>query len=493
MAYQYYLPSKLGELAISDPSHSFCCGGQSRVQLPIRLHYKQNEEVAEVVLPGIDSAAVRKLFAACRRSTSEVAGLDSGLHEFYLGSDVLTTSFQLSATAILSEIESLMIPDRCIRAELCKLNVYTGGTNSHYEGRADTLWSGETLGTLIVRLPTEFAGGTLVVHHNGQMVEFEWSVVPKSDKSNSIYWAAFFNDAEYDIHAVTSGCCLTLTYNIYSTKERIPTNVTKSLLYQRLEKALSTPHFMREGGCLGFTCRYAYNLSHLNEADRLPFVLKGSDYMIFSAARSLGLNAEVRPVVEGKDHWYLLPKFNDKILEGHKYDRKDISNHALILETLGPRCYRREMDNPMCESVISGITWCNPLPDWQSVFSLITTPVQVTAEVLHQKIPDFNNVLMQNQSEQSLQLKSAGVRNTDIHAILEAFKHLQASGSRQVVGVHDGSNIPGSHSELYACYQMAVLLVDVPQWGLSPRIATDEVAKKMNSLFDTKNLLYWEK
>ena len=152
MAYhgRCYLPSKLGELAISDPSHSFCCGGQLLVQRPIRLHYKQNEELAEVILPGSDSAALQKLLAACRRTTSEVAGLDSGLHEFYLGSDVVTTSFQLSTTAILSEIESLMIPDRCIRAALCKLNVYTGGTKSHYEGRADSLRSWDVLATLIM-------------------------------------------------------------------------------------------------------------------------------------------------------------------------------------------------------------------------------------------------------------------------------------------------------------------------------------------------------
>ena len=40
---------------------------------------------------------------------------------------------------------------------------------------------------------------------------------------------------------------------------------------------------------------------------------------------------------------------------------------------------------------------------------------------------------------------------------------------------------------------MAVLLVDVPQWGLSPRIATDEVAGKKiktDSHFDMENLLY---
>ena len=487
--------SKLAKLAINDPSHTFCCGGQLLVQLPIRLHYKQNGEVTEVVLPGADSAILQKLLAAC--STSKVAGFDSKLDELYLGADVLTTSFQLSTTAILSEVESLMIPDRYIRAELCKLNVYTGETASHYESRANNLCSREMLGTLVIRLPTDFAGGTLIVHHNGQVVEFEWSTARKRDNSNRIYWVAIFNDAEYDIRAVTSGYCLTLTYNIYCTKERLPVTATASLLYQNLEKALSTPHLMGEGGILGFTCRYAYNLAHLNEMDCLPFTLKGSDYMIFSVARSLGLNAVVRPVVEGKDYWYLLPKFQDKILEGRKYydDKEDISDHEITRRTLEPKYYGYGMNDPTCE-LINGITWCNPLPDWQSALNLITTPVQVTAELLKQKIPDFNNVLMQQPSDHLLQLRSAGIPNADIPTILEALKRLQASSVHQLVGVHTGANIPGSYSELYACYQMPVILVEIPQWGVSPRTVTDEkevARKEVKSQLDTKNLLYWKK
>ena len=99
---------------------------------------------------------------------------------------------------------------------------------------------------------------------------------------------------------------------------------------------------------------------------------------------------------------------------------------------------------------------------------------------------------MQAELEQSLQLRSAGIPNTDIPVILKALKHLQMGSIYQIVGVHNGSNLPGSH--LYACYQMAVLLVEVPQWGLPPRIsATNEVPEKkikLDSQFDTKKILY---
>ena len=376
MAYSRGIFSKLGELATSDPSLSFCCGGQLSVELPIHLHYQQNGKVAEVVLPANDSAVVQKLLAASREmTTSEVETFDSGLHDVCFNSDVLTTSFQLSATAILSEIESLMIQDHYIRAELCNLDVYTTGSKSHYKSHADNTCSREMLGTLIVCLPTEFEGGNLKVRNNGKMIEFKWSTESKCDIPDSIYWAAIVSDVEYEICAITSGYCLTLTYSIYSTEEKIPVQATEVPLYQYLGKALSTPHFMRDGGILGFTCRYAYKPSYLNEADHLPFVLKGSDYMIFLVATSLGLNAVVRPVVEGKDHWYLLPEFKDEIVVACIGNDEDVSDHMLILETLGVRL---ERDAHACK-LTNGITWCNPMPNWESVLNLITTPVQVTA------------------------------------------------------------------------------------------------------------------
>ena len=118
-------------------------------------------------------------------------------------------------------------------------------------------------------LPTEFERGNLKVLNNGKTIEFKLSTEPKCDVPDSIYWAAIVSDAEYEMCATSSGYCLTLTYNIYSTKEKIPIQATEVPLYQYLGKALSTPHFMRNGGILGFTCRYAYNPSYLNEADHL--------------------------------------------------------------------------------------------------------------------------------------------------------------------------------------------------------------------------------
>ena len=47
----------------------------------------------------------------------------------------------------------------------------------------------------------------------------------------------------------------------------------------------------------------------------------------------MGLNAVVRPVMEGKDHWYLLPEFKDEIVVARTGNDEDIRDHMLILKT----------------------------------------------------------------------------------------------------------------------------------------------------------------
>ena len=109
------------------------------------------------------------------------------------------------------------------------------------------------------------------------------------------HWAAFFSDLEHEVLLVTSGYRVTLTYNLYYSAPSIPTqlfDVTTIGLYQELSSALQTPHFMRDGGTLGFFCQHKYveTLTDDTLADfsaQLSF-LKG-DMIIYQVAKSLGL------------------------------------------------------------------------------------------------------------------------------------------------------------------------------------------------------------
>ena len=490
-------PSKLGVLANSDPSHNFCCGGKLSVQQkrPILIRYKSNEKLAEVILPGADHNALRKLLDACSVNVSNSAPKpgesQDDIHsemEFYLSSDVLTISFQLCSTTILSEIEALLVPDRQIRVEICNLNICSG-MESYYRGHAEC--SGDVIGNLVVCLPSQFMGGNLIAHHNDQKIEFKWS----SASNEAIQWAALFGGAKYEILPVTSGYCVTLTYKIYTSKKRLPIIPPGCPFYQTLENALRTPHFMREGGYLGFSCDYEYiNFPYMNDDELLPFLLKGTDYMVWSVAKSLGLNVTIRPIVEGKDRWYMFPTFRVHFGEARKWRDEEYTEDTLTLEALQSVYPWNERPE---SKQFNDIIWCKTMSDWQSVFNLTTSPIQAVKGTLKEKVPAFNTFLLQNPRDQSSHLLSAGVCSSDVHMILETLKRLKASSNHQVIGVYTGSEMYGK--DLCPCYQAAVLLVEVPPWGQVPRTRAkaDSIGEaegpKIDKPLDRKGILYWNK
>ena len=305
----------LGEVAC-DVSSTFCCGGTLEISEAVRIGYGcgKDSSLSEIKLPGATETDLSKLIKA-----SSIASFGKGTEQvidtsyrnaFKLDNDDFMTSFHLSSTTIMNEIESLMLPNRCIRAEMHKLNIYCDG--GHFKSHVDTPRSKEMFGSLVVCLPTPFSGGTLVTRHRGCRVEFDWS--SKIDSPNIVIkWAAFFCDVEHEILPVTRGHRFTLTYNLYSASERLPQIPSGNPFYQLLEKAVKTPHFLRNGGCLGFQCQFLYAFSELSDDDlhqMLPFLLKGPDYMVFSVARSIGLKVRVQPVVDGSRHWHLLPGFS---------------------------------------------------------------------------------------------------------------------------------------------------------------------------------------
>lgn len=320
------LVESLGDLGANNSN--FCCGGNLEVPQQaidiIYLHQSQdvkNEELLSgshelsppkkkarlscgyhrVSLPGAsDTAFSDFIYASCCR----------GNGTYQLDKDSFFTSFQLCSTNILSEIEAMLArQSNRIRAEVDKLNIYTAG-GSYLETCVGTPQCKEEMkfGKLIVCLPTQFTGGTLVTRSLGNEVMFKWSDSSPQVQSTILRWAAFFDGTEHELLPVTSGYCVTLTYHLFLAKERsVPTNSFIQLLGQ----LVTHPHFMRRGGRLGFQCQHKYQYIRLNEKELVPFLLKGSDYIVFSAAKSLGLYVRISPLVRGYKHWYLMGEFSD--------------------------------------------------------------------------------------------------------------------------------------------------------------------------------------
>jgi hypothetical protein len=75
-----------------------------------------------------------------------------------------------------------------------------------------------------------------------------------SDPEPAVQWAAFYSDCEHEVHEVTAGHLVTLTYNLYVCRGQghlagaAPSLGAKLLpLYGYLKDALASPGFLCRG------------------------------------------------------------------------------------------------------------------------------------------------------------------------------------------------------------------------------------------------------
>ena len=92
--------------------------------------------------------------------------------------------------------------------ELYKLLIYDEG--SFFVSHRDTEKSAGMFATLIVALPSLHAGGELVLRHRGREVPLAMRCTDPSEAE----YAAFYADCLHEVLPVTSGCRLSLVYNL---------------------------------------------------------------------------------------------------------------------------------------------------------------------------------------------------------------------------------------------------------------------------------------
>jgi len=95
-----------------------------------------------------------------------------------------------------------------VAAEFYKLLVYDEG--SFFVGHRDTEKAPGMFATLVVVLPSISTGGELSVRHRDREIRFDMQA---SDPSRAAF-AAFYADCLHEVLPVTSGCRLTLVYNL---------------------------------------------------------------------------------------------------------------------------------------------------------------------------------------------------------------------------------------------------------------------------------------
>jgi predicted 2-oxoglutarate/Fe(II)-dependent dioxygenase YbiX len=102
--------------------------------------------------------------------------------------------------------EELGLPNAAeLTADLHSLLVYE--TNQHFLAHQDSEKDDSMVGTLVVTLPSSYAGGELMVGHNE-----EWKAYRGSKTALSL--VAFYADCRHEVLKVKSGYRITLTYNL---------------------------------------------------------------------------------------------------------------------------------------------------------------------------------------------------------------------------------------------------------------------------------------
>ena len=202
--------------------------------------------------------------------------------------------------------------------EAYKLNIYSAhlifvrpylipyccpGKGSSFKPHVDISRSKKMFGSLVIVFPTSHEGGALFLRHRGHEWIFDsgHALAGGALDRPSIGYVAFLNDIEQDAAPVTSGHCVTLTYNLYfddddvsvSEKSAVSEHLTapnplkQDGFRKAFEALLENPEFMAEGGTLAFGLRHGYPIKHRG-LKHVCKVLKGSDAVVYQSARALG-------------------------------------------------------------------------------------------------------------------------------------------------------------------------------------------------------------
>ncbi|PLB55677.1 oxidoreductase, partial [Aspergillus steynii IBT 23096] len=366
--------------SIKGSSSTFACGGSVAIENvayggtpqlrgrshPVNVFWESDSTVQKLVLPinQKNKSAVKHLQSLagdCIPATFGRGDQDV-LDPTYRRAGKLepahfSSNFHPADFGIIDQIEQDLLPTindgpgssgyrRKIIPELYKLNVYTG-PSGFFHKHVDTPRGPKQIGSLVVCLPSEFKGGVLHVRNGGQDLSYDWSHASGS----AIQWAAFYSDCEHEIKAVTEGERITLTYNLYATEigtEGIPSALSlapqSQHLYSALVKSLKEPSFMTEGGIVGLFCSHAYPHMSGTTAKSMKGLLKTSDYGLYSAIRSCGVDVDALPVSD-TGSWYA------SIMKRLQRETNDTSK--------GKEEYTKMASDVWPSVQLNGITWLN--------------------------------------------------------------------------------------------------------------------------------------
>lgn len=208
---------------------------------------------------------------------------------------------------VIAQVEHLMGTDQHLRAEPYKLNAY--GPGGLFKAHRDTPKSNDHVGTITLCLPSEFAGGELVVRHGGLARQSDWA-----NLKGEIGWMFLYSDCEHEVLPVESGTRITIAYDVFSADKQ--QNYSEDAALKDLEQALKAAYndkdFLPEGGWVGLGLQHSYPLEKWEtDVSHVGARLKGSDNTWYQAVKSLGLKHKFVGIYDLEDMGYYEDDYED--------------------------------------------------------------------------------------------------------------------------------------------------------------------------------------
>ena len=177
------------------------------------------------------------------------------------------------------------------------------GPGGFFKAHVDTPRGTAMIGSLVVILPTDHEGGSLILRHGGKEWTFDSAEAVDTASSPQAAFIAFFSDVEHEVQPVTSGYRVTLTYNLYIKKDvKANSAVVSEHVENELELKEALAHLLRhpflvDGGLIGFSLRHKYPIDmDVTVLSDIKHYLKGSDAAIKHACDLLSLDVSIKAV-----------------------------------------------------------------------------------------------------------------------------------------------------------------------------------------------------
>ncbi|CZT07795.1 uncharacterized protein RAG0_13110 [Rhynchosporium agropyri] len=153
-------------------------------------------------------------------------------------------------------------------------------------------------------------GGYVTISDKGHSSVFDWS-----DSANQCrHWVAMTKNCAVKISPVTEGTQILLVYELIITKRIGDGLGSGNIIDPKLSPLYQG---VKIGGTLGYHCRHSYSHTSTKMGKRLPFALRGIDMVFYSVFKSLGLNVQVRHILDPGDiHMVLENRFEKEFGDG---------------------------------------------------------------------------------------------------------------------------------------------------------------------------------